>query len=136
MLSTCVHDNVHFECLSSLHNQLSDVAKSDEPDCAALDSSAVCEQSFVPFLFAEKLYSFRNATIDREDQSKGQLCHCVRVLAWAVCNVDTLLSAVGNIDCVVTGTCAHNKLQLGVGVYICLGDLGGSDDQDSRLEFT
>ena len=64
-----MNNNIKLKCLCSLKYKLSNVSKTDKTDCAAFNTSAVCEHSLVPFLLSQKLNSFGDASVDAENEA-------------------------------------------------------------------
>ena len=57
------------------------------------------------------------------------------VLAGAVCYIDSLLRAMGYVDCIVACASANNELKLRVCVHISCSDLSRSHDQHVGVQF-
>src|SRR5690349_12140595 len=121
------------ECLPARNHLPSDLADTNQPKGASVESTRLGILGLVPLALQQGSHVVGDAAIERQNQAERKLRHCDRILAGAVGDVDAAPRRRSNIDGVVSGAGPNHKLQR-TRAENCIGYLRGSDDEYVRLE--
>ena len=126
------NDDVQAERLRAPGQFLGDTAEAEQPERHAVETPGLCEFLLVPMAGAQLCDVVGDATIQREDETEGELRHRDRVLARAIGHVDAACRRGLNVDRVVASTRPDDQRQV-AGIHHRGSHLGGPHDQDLRL---